>query len=114
MATANETVKKVLNHLMAKAESSLSAESGGQNAWFVKLSNGLIIQAGRFGDGNKAVSVTFPKAFTNADTIYVKSSKNLENNDASWASDTNPWDVTTTSFKVHSTGSNHMWFAIGY
>ena len=90
---------------------------GGAEGWYVKFSSGLIIEGGKVSSvtSSQNVTINFPAPFTNENTVYVKVTKGNKTDATCWASETNPYDITTTSFTYHrEKNQDPRWIAIGF
>ena len=82
--------------------------------FYIKFSNGLIIQWGQVSGGSSDNTVPLPTAFSTANYFataqYIGNQGQLYQNGC--------YSLTTTSFKIHSYGGNiseiKKWFAIGW
>lgn len=120
MATANETVKKVLTELNKKIDSvggvveHWISEDGQQ--WFRRYSDGWLEQGGI--TGTLSFTVTFPKAFSNTDYQFV-ATKYWDRGTNAWNPQAHPTNTTlktNTSIRVATGGDYYvaMWVAFGY
>lgn len=122
MATADATVKAVLNHLLQNGGgiSTIVDEWREGSEWYRVWSNGLIEQGG-FVPTQVQSNISFNTAFTSTNysflvcTICTKSGE-----DGSWASRELAGNRTTTSTKCFTdswggdNGRHGSWFACGY
>ncbi len=122
MATANETVKKVLDHLNSKINAVggvVDSWSDGKGNWWRKYSDGCIEQGGvdtATATGERKVS--FHKAFSSSN-VCVLMTDNGEYGGASSVVWCQAWNVTNTSFTRNgyfsdNLGSRVSWYACGY
>lgn len=116
--SADPTVKAVLSWFktqIGKADQVVEEWHEGSN-FYRKYSSGFIEQGGYMStprNGDIAVSVSFHKSFSSADTVNVLTTGRMANA----ASDTanSLYSVTATSFSVYDwAGRTTHWYAFGY
>ena len=120
MATANETVKKVLNHMNEKINSVggvVDSWSDGNGNWWRKYSDGFIVQGGNIKSvtGGADTAVTFLKGFSSMDYVVTGSINGEARTPYEYCVYTYP--DTETGFKYYIRGTivtNFCWYACGY
>lgn len=122
MATANETVKKVLNHMNEKIDSVggvIDKWQDGQGNFWRKYSDGFIEQGGlSISDSSADCVVTFPKSFATDDfTVVMTGNGKFSGSAAPFYMQI--YSFTRTSFTRHgrmdsSLSERATWYACGY
>lgn len=122
MATANQTVLKVLNHLNSKIGTGGVVDSGGSGTddWYVKFANGFLIQGGTTQSENGTKTITFQIPFSNANYSFVLFPESQSNFYQSicarrYGTKSNTSvSVIANSSSGAEIGVNIDWFACGY
>lgn len=119
MATTNELVKKVLNHINEKINSVggvVDKWSDGNGNWWRKYSDGFIVQGGTEPYTAKSGVVTFHIPFSTANCVVVAPTAEVTSTDSDGVDmATMVSDFTASSFRYsRSSGRTVPWVAYGY
>ena len=126
MATANETVKKVLNNLNQRISSVggvVDKWSDGQGNWWRKYSDGFLVQGYKYsGDPstNKNISISFPTSFSDAnykvlcETTITGWAKGLNTDVISGTRTTVGCTLYISTYEYHDTVNGLSFVAFGY
>jgi hypothetical protein len=93
----------------------ISSSNKSSNNWYIKYSNGLILQGGTLSITSNITTITFPTPFSSIPSIYL--SRATTRGQGSWDSELYPYSISKSNFtyKMNTTEvSNATWFAIGY